>query len=155
MENNDDMFLGLSLKKLKLKEVPEGDSMSELTFAAKNIKKILKTLCPDIKFSVKSSSFSMGNSITVSWEESKEYGYPGPKQEQLNKIEEAFVYIRRDSMMEEDTYIKPELAKYGKVKYLHFNRHDFTPAKIAQLEKEILTQVLNKEEVKPKQNNRL
>ena len=61
------------------KLVQAGPKESSLTAAAKNIRIELKAAFPSIKFSVKTSRFSMGDSIGVSWTD-------GPNTDQVNSI---------------------------------------------------------------------
>lgn len=63
--------------------------------AAKAIRTELKKLFPDIKFSVRSDSFSMGNSVDVSWTD-------GPTTDQINDVIKKYQYGSFNSM--EDIY---------------------------------------------------
>lgn len=50
-----------------LQQWHEGGKLSGVTLAAANVRILLKRQFPGIKFSVKSSSYSMGNSLSVRW----------------------------------------------------------------------------------------
>jgi len=63
------------------------------TDTAKIIRKILKKYHPDIKFSVRSKSYSGGSSITINWTD-------GPTERQIKRITEYFEGASFDGMID-------------------------------------------------------
>ena len=68
-----------------MKKETKNKKMGEHALCAKAIKKELKQVFPETKFSVKSDSFSMGNSVNVQWEN-------GPTVPQVNEIVKKYEY---------------------------------------------------------------
>lgn len=64
---------------------------SEVAQAAQSIRKDLKAAFPGIKFSVHSSSFSMGDSVRISWTN-------GPSSEQVHRLVCKYKYGHFDGM---------------------------------------------------------
>jgi hypothetical protein len=101
----------------------EGSAMpnkSKYALAAANIKKELATSFPGIKFSVRSKSFSMGNSVDVSWE-------LGPTSKEVDAILDKYVEGRFDGMTDYYEYGRDEATrafqvKNGSSKYVHGSR---------------------------------
>jgi len=73
--------------------VVRGKQISSQARAAKNLRAELKNAFPCVKFSVKSSSFSMGNDITVGWE-------MGPTKAEVDAIADKYEYGRFDAMQD-------------------------------------------------------
>lgn len=67
--------------------------LSSQAAAAKMIRKELKTAFPTVKFSVTSSSFSMGDDVHVSWTD-------GPTTDQVNAITSKYQYGHFDGMID-------------------------------------------------------
>ncbi len=65
--------------------------LTQAALTAKAIKKELKKAFPTIKFSVKSSNFSMGDSVDISWN-------LGPHTDQVDKIVNKYQYGHFDGM---------------------------------------------------------
>ncbi|MGG0315589.1 MULTISPECIES: LPD29 domain-containing protein [Bacillus cereus group] len=63
------------------------------TETAKKIRKELKKAFPEVKFSVRSSSYSGGSSVDVNWED-------GPMQEEVERVTEKFNSCSFDSMQD-------------------------------------------------------
>ena len=98
--------------------VPISDKVGSLVAAAKNMRIELKAAFPSIKFSVKSKSYSMGNSINVSWTD-------GPTDDQIESIIDKSAAGHFDGS--DDSY-KDERSTwkdaFGSAMYVHANRHD-------------------------------
>lgn len=94
---------------------------------AVEIRKALKKCFPGTKFSVRSETFSMRNSVDVSWTD-------GPMKSLVESVIDLFAYGRFDSMQDlsYSVDIDPRLDCSG-VKYVHANR-DLSPAYRLQLE---------------------
>ena len=89
---------------------------SSLTAAAKNIRTELKTAFFGVKFSVKTSRFSMGDSISISWTD-------GPNTEQVNAIVNRYKAGSFDGMT--DCYNYESCAwtdAFGDSKYISTSR---------------------------------
>ena len=99
--------------------------------AAKSIKSELKKEFPTIKFSVKSSNFSMGDSVDVSW-------IDGPSQSQVEEITRKYQYGSFDGMQ--------DLYEYTN------SRDDIPQAKWVQTSRTISDEIYLKyfEEMRPK-----
>jgi hypothetical protein len=72
-----------------------GDGRSNVATAAANIRAMLRDAFPGVKFSVRSSSYSGGNSITAEWTD-------GPTDAQVSEIVDRFRHGSFDSM--DDSY---------------------------------------------------
>lgn len=88
--------------------------------AAASIKRELAEKFPGIKFSVRSKSFSMGNSVDVSWE-------LGPTSKEVDIILEKYVEGHFDGMTDcyeygRDTETRAFQAEHGSAKYVHGSR---------------------------------
>lgn len=85
--------------------------------AAVEIRKALKKAFPGVKFSVRSDTFSMGDSVDVSWTD-------GPMDELVKSITDMFRYGRFDSMQDlsYSVDVDPRLNCSG-AKYVHTNRN--------------------------------
>lgn len=96
--------------------VRSSDKLSGHVLAAKNIKKELATLWPSVKFSVRSKSYSGGDSITVGWTD-------GPTSAQVDRILNKYEGGSFDGMTDSYTYSRsPWTAVYGDTKYAHGSR---------------------------------
>lgn len=95
--------------------VPAGDS---LTTAAKNIRIELKLAFPGVKFSVKTSRFSGGNSIDVFWTD-------GPTSPQVDAIVNRYAAGSFDGMTDCYNYERNAWRDaFGDAKYIHTRRED-------------------------------
>lgn len=93
---------------------------SKYALAAANIRRELAEKFPGIKFSVRSKSFSMGNSVDVSWE-------LGPTSKEVDVILDKYVEGHFDGMTDYYEYGRdPETrafqAAHGSAKYVHGSR---------------------------------
>jgi hypothetical protein len=87
-----------------------------LTVAAKNIRQELKAAFKGVKFSVRTSRFSMGDSISVSWKN-------GPKAEDVEEIADKYQKGRFDGMQDMYEYSNAEFNNvHGGTKYVSCNR---------------------------------
>lgn len=89
---------------------------NSLTAAAKNIRTELRTAFPGVKFSVRSSRFSGGDSITVSWTD-------GPNGDQVDAIVHRYKAGSFDGM--QDLYEYDDRAwtdAFGDAKYISTSR---------------------------------
>lgn len=104
--------------------------------AAKNLKAELKQAFPLVKFSVKSDSFSMGDSILVFWEN-------GCTTAQVKAIAQKYEYGRYDSSEDLYNYKDTGFAKasnewLGSTKYLNYEREIST-----EIKEQVKTSYLN------------
>lgn len=84
--------------------------------AAKNIRKELAEAFPGVKFSVRCSRFSGGNSIDVSWTD-------GPTSNRVEAIIGKYKDGDFDGMTDSYNYLRDDwTAKYGGAKYVHTRR---------------------------------
>jgi hypothetical protein len=92
--------------------------------AAKNIRTELKAAFPLVKFSVRSSRFSMGDAINVKWTD-------GPTSQQVESIINKYTAGNFDGMTDCYNY-EPNAwtDAFGDAKYIHANR-DHSPRAIA------------------------
>lgn len=93
-------------------------SKSSYALAASNIKKELSAAFPGIKFSVKSKSYSMGCSVTVSWE-------LGPTSKEVDALIDKYQYGDFDGMTDSFNYRQSGeefRATHGSAKYVHGSR---------------------------------
>lgn len=95
----------------KEKRAREGKKLTGAALCAKDIREELKNAFPNIKFSVKSQTFSMGNSVHIDWTD-------GPTDEMVNAITKKYQYGHFNGM--DDMY---ELSN---------NRDDLNQAKYVQ-----------------------
>lgn len=90
--------------------------VDSLQAAAKNIRIELKRAFPTIKFSVRSSRFSMGDSIDVSWVD-------GPIAAQVDEIIGCYAAGSFDGMDDSYTYASSAWTDaFGDAKYVHCSR---------------------------------
>lgn len=80
---------------------------SQRITATKNIKTELKRTFPDMKFSITSKTFSMGDSIDVSWTD-------GPTAKDVSAVIDKYAYTSSD----------PFNSLFGDAKYVHANRKE-------------------------------
>lgn len=93
---------------------------SKYAQAAANIKRELAEKFPGVKFSVRSKSFSMGNSVDVSWEF-------GPTSKEVDAILDKYVEGHFDGMTDcyeygRDTQTRAFQTEHGSAKYVHGSR---------------------------------
>lgn len=98
--------------------------------AAKNIRIELKRAFPLIKFSVKTSQYSMGNSVRIGWED-------GPSTEQVDAITEKYQGGSFDGMTDCYDYSKNTWNEvFGSAKYVQTSRNysnEFAARTIAEI----------------------
>ncbi len=114
------------MKKVELEKI-EGSKKSSHALAAANIRKELKANFPDVKFSVKSKSYSMGSSIDVCWVD-------GVTTAQVDAIIEKYQYA---GVMDMDDHVPTKKGfdhSYGDAKYVFSNRSYSDEAKEWALE---------------------
>lgn len=107
------------MKRMEYKAQRKAENKGNLTGAAataKAIKARLKAEFSGVKFSVKSSNYSMGNSVSISWTD-------GPLYEQVDAITRQYQYGHFDGMTDsyEHRDINPVLDCPG-AKYVNCNR---------------------------------
>jgi len=97
------------------KEIKEkrGTRLSEAAQTAKNIKNILIKKYPEIKFSVTSENFSMGNSVNVSWMD-------GMPESDIEGFLSQFQYGHFDGMT--DCYEYSNSRDFSQAKFVSSNR---------------------------------
>lgn len=89
---------------------------SGVVVAAKNIRVELKAAFPGIKFSVTTSKFSMGNSLSVRWTD-------GPSEVQVEAITDKYRAGSFDGMTDCYNYDSSDWKNaFGDAKYLHVSR---------------------------------
>jgi len=95
-------------------ELKNNPTKSSAANAASAIREELKKHFPNIKFSVKSSNFSMGDSVSISWTD-------GPTAEQVKKYSDKYQYGHFDGMtdMYESTNRRNDIPQ---TKYVSENR---------------------------------
>ena len=101
-----------------LQQHTQGGKLWGVTLAAANIRIMLKRSFPGVKFSVKTSKFSMGDSLTVSWTD-------GPTDKAVNEIVDMFSGGSFDGMT--DSYeqsTRPFTTLFGDAKYTHTRREE-------------------------------
>ena len=89
---------------------------SRHALCSSNIKKLLAHKFPGMKFSVKSDSFSMGDSVDVNWTD-------GPTEKEVNEWIYQFNNSSFDGMTDSSTYIHSVWHVFGSSKYVSSNRH--------------------------------
>jgi|SRR5208282_2420182 len=88
-----------------------------LIAAAKNVRIELATAFPGVKFSVKTSRFSMGNDLRVSWTD-------GPNTKQVDAIIDKYSAGSFDGMTDSYTYAHDVWTDaFGEAKYVFSTRH--------------------------------
>lgn len=103
---------------------PHLEQGSGYVIAAKNIRTELKRAFPGIKFSVRSSSYSGGNSIDVSWTD-------GPTAQQVESITNKYEGGSFDGMTDCYDYKRsPWTEVFGDSKYIHCSR-EYSDATVA------------------------
>jgi len=96
--------------------VPVGGKVDRLNAAAKNMRIELKTAFPGVKFSIKSSRFSGGNSIDVRWVD-------GPISKQVDAIVAKYEAGKFNGMDDSYTYTADAWNDaFGDAKYVHTSR---------------------------------
>jgi Large polyvalent protein associated domain 29 len=88
----------------------------EVTMCAKDIRAELKREMPKVKFSVKSQSYSMGNSVRISWE-------LGPTERQVKKYVDKYEAGSFDGMTDSYTYTPKQFRTQYSAKYVQCSRH--------------------------------
>ena len=89
---------------------------SQHAVGAANIRRELKKAFPDVKFSVRSDSFSMGCSIDISWQD-------GPTTTEVDALINKYQYADFDGMTDSTTYRDdPWSDVFGGAKYVHGQR---------------------------------
>lgn len=98
----------------------ESSGLSSQARAAANLKELLRRTFPGIQFSVKSESFSMGDSVSCRWS-------MGPTDKEVNAIAKQFQYGSFDGM--QDMYVSDSSAErkahavvFGESKYVSTDR---------------------------------
>ena len=115
---------------IKLQTIPEnGTIRDKVKTAAKNIRAELKALWPDTKFSVTSSHFSMGNSISVSWVD-------GPAYQQVDEVATRYQEGNVNSMEDMYEYDREFDTQYGGSKYVSCSR-DISDQALNAISKEL------------------
>lgn len=114
-DNEITEYFGVKLSDLI--EVKSKYGTENLTICAKNIRKLLKTNFPGTKFKVKTSRFSMGDSVTVSWELDK-YLDKCPDYNAVDKIITVFKEGDYNGMEDLFESIANDMHKYGSAKYI-------------------------------------
>ena len=95
-----------------------GKKFGDRVLGANNIRKELKRLWPEIKFSVRGESFSGGDAIDISWTD-------GPTEKQVNKITGKYVQGGFDSMTDcSYSVTTPFNTVFGGAKYIHGQRKE-------------------------------
>jgi hypothetical protein len=96
---------------------PELTQGSGPVIAAKNIRTELKRAFPSVAFSVRTSKFSGGNSVDVSWTD-------GPTSKQVEAITNKYEAGSFDGMTDSYDYKRSAWTEvYGDAKYIHCSRH--------------------------------
>lgn len=97
--------------------VPIAGKVDGLQAAGKNIRIELKAAFPGVKFSVKSSRFSMGDSISVSWTD-------GPIADQVDEIVNKYSAGSFNSMDDSYNYSRDAWKEaFGDAKYISTSRN--------------------------------
>lgn len=100
-----------------LKQAKDFEKISRHALGAKNIKIELEREFPSIKFTVKSESYSGGNSIDVSWTD-------GVTTDQVDKIIDKYQECHFNGMEDLEEYVDQVFTDvFGGAKYVHSNRH--------------------------------
>jgi len=139
-EIKDENFFGLPTDKLI--EVDPKDYANLLKTATKNIRTLLKTLQPGIKFYIKSSTFANGDSIAISWDEIEGLDLPVPDQAVLNKIKIAFREGIYNGQIEDYEYRDNKLNSYGSAKYVKTQKRFLSEEEKAKVVKKHLEKLL-------------
>lgn len=110
--------------KLSILERADKSTKRPYALAASNIRKTLKHIWPEVKFSVTSSSFSMGDDVHISWTD-------GPLARDVNDIAKQWEAGSFDGMDDSYNYARTTLNEtYGKTKYVITSRKVSTPAPV-------------------------
>lgn len=97
--------------------IPVGEKVDQLNAAAKNTRTELKRAFPGVKFSVKTSRFSMGNDMRVTWTD-------GPNVYQVEQITEQYSAGTFDGMTDCYNYERGAWTDaFGQAKYVLTDRH--------------------------------
>lgn len=140
-------FFGLPTDKL-IKVDPK-DYMNLLKTATKNIRTLLKILQPNIKFYIKSSTFSNGDSISISWDEIEGLELPVPDEKILNMIKYAFRDGFYDSQAEDYQSRNASLNCYGSAKYVKYQKRFLSEEEKIKVTKTYLDKLLKNVKVSP------
>ena len=106
--------------------IPNNGKLPSRVVAAKNVRLELKQAFPKIKFSVRTSAFSMGNDIAVGWTD-------GPTTKQVEEIIKKYEAGSFDGMTDLYTYEPRAWTKaFGDAKYIFANR-SYTQPTIATI----------------------
>lgn len=106
----------IKLETIKEYEARTGKPYCGLIVAGNNAESELEAAFPGVKFSVRTSSFSMGNDMRVSWTD-------GPTEKQVNEIISKYAAGSFDGMIDLYTYDNDEFNKlYGSAKYVSASR---------------------------------
>jgi len=98
-------------------EMTENSKKTGWALGASNLRKELRAAFPGVKFSVKSESYSMGCSISVSWQD-------GPTSKAVNAIADKYQYGTFDGMTDSSGYKDEEFtAIFGGAKHVSTSRH--------------------------------
>lgn len=109
------------MKTAKLETVQEyenrtGKTYQGLIVAARNVRSELKAAFPGVKFSVRTSRFSGGDSLDISWTD-------GPTTKQVEEVTNKYKAGSFDGMVDLYTYNTTEFTeKYGDAKYIGTSR---------------------------------
>jgi len=103
-----------------LKPVDEENPWRDhLRLGSSNMKKELKRAFPNIKFSVRSQSYSMGCNIRVDW-------LLGPTTREVNAIINKYQYCHFDGMVDMEEYVRSDWTDtFGGAKYVHGERREY------------------------------
>ena len=125
------------MKNLKLIELSETEKDS-LVVGAKNIRLELKANFPGIKFEVRTSRFSMGNSIDIKW-------IDGPTSKQVDSITGKYSAGSFDGMVDLYTYSTNDHTKrHGSGKYVMATR-DYSDGLVEKVIAELKREYVSKD----------
>jgi len=92
---------------------------NQLRLGSSNMKQELKRAFPNIKFSVRSQSYSMGCNIRVDW-------ILGPTVREVNAIVNKYQYCHFDGMTDMEEYVRGDWTDtFGGAKYVHAERREY------------------------------
>lgn len=114
-QSADNQIFAQTVERLKA-EHPHLTQGSGPVVAAKNLRVELKRAFPAVAFSVRTSQYSGGNSVTVAWTD-------GPTREQVEKIANKYAGGDFDGMTDSYEYRRsPWIEVFGDAKYISCNR---------------------------------
>lgn len=106
------------LKEYSYLQKVEGSGKPGRVIGAVNIRAELKKVFPGVKFSVRSDSFSMGNSIDIGWTD-------GPTRQEVEAITDKYEYGTFDSMTDCSGYKDEQFTKvFGGAKFVQTQRRE-------------------------------